>query len=210
MLQPCLRHGPGHGSREEKMQSEHIRARAHKQGPLCGPFMQGTSTCQIPSGLFHLPSVGNFDYQIRFPRCLISSYPEASVDLLDESPSRAERSQPAGNNRHCNPVFSLPSRWNGVLLASLSAARAPPLRKSRSLPRWELAPCTINRRLRPVDIVPQEASEKSCGPESFRTAARYYVATAVVLMQSPRNTAVLRRKRWQSFCCRGSARPAGG
>ncbi|KAF3059095.1 hypothetical protein CFAM422_011652 [Trichoderma lentiforme] len=41
------------------MQSEHIRARAHKQGPLCGPFMQ-----------------------------------EASVDLLDESPSRGK--EPAG------------------------------------------------------------------------------------------------------------------
>ncbi|KAL6692807.1 hypothetical protein J3F84DRAFT_382349 [Trichoderma pleuroticola] len=46
---------------------------------------------QIPSALFHLPSVGNFDYQIR---CLISSYPEASVDLLDESPSRGK--EPAG------------------------------------------------------------------------------------------------------------------
>lgn len=196
MLQPCLRHGPGHGSREEKKCNQSTLGHGRTSRVLsvahsCKVRVQR----QIPSGLFHLPSVGNFDYQIRFPRCLISSYPEASVDLLDESPSRAERSQPAGNNRRCNPVFSLPSRWNGVLLASLSAARAPPLRKSRILPRWELAPCTINRRLGPVDIVPQEASEKCCGPESFRTAARY-AATAVVLMQSPRNTAVLRRKHW--------------
>lgn len=70
-----------------------------------------------------------------------------------------------------------------MLLKGLSAARAPPLRTSRILPRWDLAPCTINRRLGPIDIVPQEASEKSCGPESFRTAAEYAI-TAVVLMQN--------------------------
>jgi hypothetical protein len=73
---------------KKKMQSE------HKQGPLCGPFMQGTSTAPDSVCPLHLPSVGNFDYQIRFTRCLISSYPEASVGLLDESPSHGK--EPAG------------------------------------------------------------------------------------------------------------------
>lgn len=75
------------------------------------------------------------------------------------------------------------------MLAALSAARAAPIRMSRILPRRELAPCTINRRLGPVDIVPQEASEKSCSPASFRSAA-LIGTTAVVLVQSRRDIAV--------------------
>ncbi|KKO96725.1 hypothetical protein THAR02_11172 [Trichoderma harzianum] len=176
------------------MQSEHIRARAHKQGPLCGPFMQGTSTAP--------DSVWPLSFAICWQFRLSDSLPSMPHFLLSRSFGRPSRRISISRGKE-------PAGWEQSPLQScLLLAQQMEWRAAGELVRCQGSSFT-QVALRPVDIVPQEASEKSCGPESFRTAARY-AATAVVLMQSPRNTAVLRRKRWQSFCCRGSARPAGG
>ncbi|KAL6813840.1 hypothetical protein J3E69DRAFT_116411 [Trichoderma sp. SZMC 28015] len=67
----------------KKMQSEHIRARADKQGPHCGPFMQGTSTA--PDSLCPL------SFAICWQFRLSDSLPKMPHFLLSRSFGRPSR-----------------------------------------------------------------------------------------------------------------------